>query len=82
MATRPSTLPTAKPFADGKHVTTRVCHLSGDIIVYGSEISAARTGCHKSEQTLNGVVGFERLKIWMWRSAVPTTMSGYTTSSV
>lgn len=30
MATRPSMLPTAKPFALGKQETTRVCHLSGD----------------------------------------------------
>ena len=30
MATRPSILPTAKPFALGKQDTTRVCHFSGD----------------------------------------------------
>lgn len=34
MATRPSTLPTAKPFAAGKQETTLVCHFNGDTIVY------------------------------------------------
>ena len=33
MATRPSTLPIAKPVALGKHDMTRVCHFSGDSIV-------------------------------------------------
>ncbi len=35
MATRPSTLPIAKPVLLGKQDITRVCHFNGDIIVYG-----------------------------------------------
>ena len=35
MATRPSTLPVAKPVPLGKQDITRVCHFNGDIIVYG-----------------------------------------------
>jgi len=33
MATRPSTLPIAKPVPLGKQDITRVCHFNGDIIV-------------------------------------------------
>ena len=34
IATLPSILPTAKPFAAGKQETTLVCHFNGDTIVY------------------------------------------------
>ena len=37
IATLPSILPTAKPFAAGKQETTLVCHFNGDAIVYTSK---------------------------------------------
>jgi hypothetical protein len=37
IATLPSTLPIAKPLLLGKHATTRVCHLSGEVIVWAEQ---------------------------------------------
>ena len=39
--------------------------------------------CHRKGEVivLKAWVGWLRLKIWMWRSAVPTTIKGYWTSS-
>ena len=48
----------------------------------GAGVNSATYAQASDGRTLYGVVGFVRLKIWMWRSAVPTTMSGYETSSV
>lgn len=85
MATRPSILPTANPLVGEavKHETTRVCHFSGDCIVYSKRIVSydmfiPRVG----KFTFKGVPGLNMSYTWMWRSAVPTTMVGNWTSMV
>jgi len=42
MATRPSTLPIAKPVLLGKQDITRVCHFNGDIIVLNGVVGFVR----------------------------------------
>ena len=58
MATRPSTLPTAKPLLTGlvvKHETTRVCHFKGDTIVYTSRISQIKRTMEATTCLVGGV---------------------------
>lgn len=42
IATRPSTLLIAYPFAAGKHAIHRVCHFSGDIVIFPHDLESLR----------------------------------------
>lgn len=79
MATLPSMLPTAKPLlAEAvKHETTRVCHFRGDCMVCEVQLLSYERRPQIARRTLYGVVGLVRLKMRIWRSAVPATMRGY-----
>ena len=62
-------LPTAKPFALGKHETTRVCHFSGETRVCGRyegslwDIKSAQKGRNTDLEGRGGVLEVEDLYV-------------------